>query len=173
MKKYVRTILLAPDGTGFYVSSKSWHDPRYSYDQTICNHYIPNSCNCRMLALQDRDWLWIGQRNWYGQYHGTQVEAIRQFMAAHHVYGCSCEYEHGGWYQGEFIELSTPDELDLTISVEEHNEQIVFASIWRRTEKFYRYVDRETYYATLHTEPVFHTAETMPISKRNRQKINK
>lgn len=74
----VKTILAAPDNSGFYVSSSRWNDPPFAFRNA------PTTLN---------DWRYIGGPGWYGSEEGR---VIYQQLAA--------LVDLHNWWPGEYEE---------------------------------------------------------------------
>lgn len=152
----VKTILYAPDGTGFYVSSKEWNNPNASYNlkNLICNHPYGTGCNCRSLR-SGADWRWIGYSSWHGSYAFFQIEKIREFMQRY------CE---GYWSEGDFEVLDEPYSFDIEpANNDERNYMVVFCGFrnpHRKNRRQFNYSFKDEYmserygYLGIKEEPV-------------------
>ena len=91
----VKTIILDPGGTGFYISASRWQDATHAFRtrRRVCNHSSTTLCNCKAF-IDAHDWRWIGERGWFGTDDNKRVyEALDTAI------------DLNGWHDGEFMEV--------------------------------------------------------------------
>lgn len=87
----IKTIILDPAGTGFYISTCRWNDANYAFRT---RHERPTL----------NDWRWIGSMGWFGT---EENKAIFEYI--------STQVDLFNWYDGEFMEIDvTLDEQIFT-----------------------------------------------------------